>query len=606
MSSVDRKVADKASVQTDQGEGIGQSDLVATLLAENARLQNRLLEQQQRADLYEGVFHSLSDAMLIADKNRVITVCNPAVEAVFGYTSEDLIGNTTAMLYESQSEYEAQGRERFNLSAEEKSKPYSVNYRRKDNEVFIGETVGTPIRCQKDKLLGFLGAIRDVTRREQKTSEVLENEKLLDLIANSLPELVAYVDSTGTMRFVNSTGEQWYNAKKSDLIGRPVAGILGPEATKVVRPLYEAAFAGNTIKERRELTYPDGVHRHVEISYVPDVNADGTVVGMVALVVDVSEQHAVESELRTAKTRFSDAIEAIPDGFAYYDSEDRLQIFNSQYHRIYSSSTDKIAIGYTFEEIIRDGVARGHYPEAIGYEEEWVRSRLATHRSPQGALEQQLADGKWVKIDERRTCDGGIVGVRVDITELKHREEELRRLSVTDHLTGLENRRAFLYHLHETMNSADRHRRLMAVLLIDIDRFKAINDTYGHAAGDEVLKTVAELITAELRGQDRACRYGGEEFAVFLPDTSLGGAYATAERIRQIISAREIACNDATICTSVSIGVAQIDDRDDRYEDALCRADEALYLAKESGRNRVRVKAHAAVTDESDSGTAVA
>jgi len=274
---------------------------------------------------------------------------------------------------------------------------------------------------------------------------------------------------------------------------------------------------------------------------------------MVALVVDVSEQHAVESELRTAKTRFSDAIEAIPDGFAYYDSEDRLQIFNSQYHRIYSSSTDKIAIGYTFEEIIRDGVARGHYPEAIGCEEEWVRSRLATHRSPQGALEQQLADGKWVKIDERRTCDGGIVGVRVDITELKHREEELRRLSVTDHLTGLENRRAFLHHLHETMNSADRHRRLMAVLLIDIDRFKAINDTYGHAAGDEVLKTVAELITAELRGQDRACRYGGEEFAVFLPDTSLGGAYATAERIRQIISAREISCNDAAICTSVSM-----------------------------------------------------
>ena len=129
----------------------------------------------------------------------------------------------------------------------------------------------------------------------------------------------------------------------------------------------------------------------------------------------------------------------------------------------------------------------------------------------------------------------------------------------------------------------------MAVLLIDIDRFKSINDTYGHAAGDEILREVSILIAQELRGQDRACRYGGEEFAVLLPDTSLGGAYSTAERIREIIEEREFAWDDTVIRTTISVGVAQIDERDARYEDGLCRADEALYEAKNSGRNRVRV-----------------
>ena len=201
----------------------------------------------------------------------------------------------------------------------------------------------------------------------------------------------------------------------------------------------------------------------------------------------------------------------------------------------------------------------------------------------------QLEDGRWVKVEERRTCDGGIVGVRIDITQLRQREAELRRLSSTDHLTGLENRRGFLAQMEDLQASAQRNRRLLAVLLIDIDRFKSINDTYGHAAGDEILREVSILIAQELRGQDRACRYGGEEFAVLLPDTSLGGAYSTAERIREIIEEREFAWDDTVIRTTTSVGVAQIDERDARYEDGLCRADEALYEAKNSGRNRVRV-----------------
>ena len=376
------------------------------------------------ADLYEGVFHSMSDAMLIADQDRKIRVCNFGAKSVFGHDAEDLIGQSTAVLYESQSEFEAQGRERFNLSAEEKSKPYNVRYRTKDDKTFIGETIGTSVLGNSGELLGFLGAIRDVTRREEERSEVFENEQLLNLIANSLPGLVIYLDHDEVIRFINATGEQWYNSTRQELIGAKIEDVLGEAAADVIRPLLKSALDGTTVKKRRRVTYPDGVQRHVEISYVPDINADGSVNGVVALVIDVSTQQKAETELLEAQRRFSDAIEAIPDGFAYYDSDDRLQIFNSQYYKMYPQSADLIRVGNTFEEIIRGGVARGQYAEAIGREDEWVSERLKRHRYPKDSIEMQLEDGRWVKVEERRTCDGGIVGVRIDITQLKQREAE--------------------------------------------------------------------------------------------------------------------------------------------------------------------------------------
>ena len=575
--------------------GQDRDGLSDALLRENARLQKQLNQQRQRTELFEGVFHSLSDALLIANQHRVVEVCNPAVETVFGYVADEIVGCTAEVLYDDKTEFEAKGRERFNISAEQQATPYNVHYRHKDGQTFIGETVGTPVRGHDGKLLGFLGAIRDVTVREEKKTAIYENEKLLRLIANSIPELVVYVDRNSIIRFVNATGEQWYNASKDDLVGKHIDDVLGPQAATVLRPLYERAFRGENVKRRSEVTYPDGQTRHVEVSYVPDVDCDGSVNGFVALVVDISRQHAIECRMRAAQTRFADAIEAIPDAFAYYDADDKLRIFNSQYNAMFAISGDSIAVGNSFEDILRAGLAQGQYQDAVGCEEEWINERLARHHNPGTPIEQKLGNGRWIRIEERKTRDGGTVGVRVDITELKQREEELQRLSTTDHLTNLANRRAYLNELDTAHRAANRRDSGLSLLLIDVDEFKAINDTHGHAAGDTVLKDIAGIITGELRGEDRACRYGGEEFAAFLPDTSLGGAFATAERIRAAIAKRRIIHNDAVIRATVSIGVAQLDERDGHHEDALARADAALYEAKEAGRNRVKLKAHPAL-----------
>lgn len=173
--------------------------------------------------------------------------------------------------------------------------------------------------------------------------------------------------------------------------------------------------------------------------------------------------------------------------------------------------------------------------------------------------------------------------------ELEEANKKLQELSDTDQLTGLKNRRYLNHYLDEEVARAARYQHQIAVLLIDIDHFKAVNDTYGHLIGDDCLTEVAKRIGQQMRWPtDLAARYGGEEFCVVLPETDLKGAATVAERIREKVHSRPIDTREMNLDTSVSIGVyAEVPNSPDLSSDFLARADEALYQAKENGRNRV-------------------
>lgn len=169
--------------------------------------------------------------------------------------------------------------------------------------------------------------------------------------------------------------------------------------------------------------------------------------------------------------------------------------------------------------------------------------------------------------------------------ELEVALQTIRDMAIRDELTGTYNRR----HLREALTlesmRTDRHGGAFSLLILDIDHFKHINDDYGHLAGDLVLKRVAEIIAGELRQTDVLCRYGGEEFAVLLPQTLLVGARTTAERIRLAVERSQYYAVDSELLVTVSIGVAEYIRREDP-ERTFQRADEALYRAKDGGRNR--------------------
>jgi diguanylate cyclase (GGDEF)-like protein len=171
-------------------------------------------------------------------------------------------------------------------------------------------------------------------------------------------------------------------------------------------------------------------------------------------------------------------------------------------------------------------------------------------------------------------------------------QESLRDQSIRDGLTGLFNRRYLEETLERELRRADRESLPLSVLVFDVDHFKSVNDTYGHEAGDEVLRTLAGLLQRNIRGGDVPCRFGGEEFVVILPGANLHVGHERAEHLRGTIAALRIATRAARLQVTVSVGVAMYSgDQAETGEDLLQAADRALYRAKQGGRNRVELAA---------------
>lgn len=336
--------------------------------------------------------------------------------------------------------------------------------------------------------------------------------------------------------------------------------------------------------------------------------------GVVTVRMDITEirdqrnstEHA-RRQLEAANRRLRDAIESLPDGFALYDAQDKLVICNEPYRRFYPESAPAIQIGAGFEDILRYGLARGQYPQAVGREETWLQERLLTHRNPSVPQLQQLPGNRWLRIDERATSEGGLAGIRSDVTELIRRGQELealnrelaeartrlQQLSETDGLTGVANRRQFDRRFAEDWSRHTRHGMPLTLLLLDIDQFKRYNDHYGHPAGDACLRKVAGLVAeCAHRPTDLVARYGGEEFAVLMPYTGGAAASEQARRLMAHIDIAHIAHADSTVATHItlSIGVADTEGAGFASAEAMLQAaDRALYRAKAAGRNRVEM-----------------
>jgi diguanylate cyclase (GGDEF)-like protein len=254
--------------------------------------------------------------------------------------------------------------------------------------------------------------------------------------------------------------------------------------------------------------------------------------------------------------------------------------------------------------MLRRGLELGQYPQAIGREEAWLAERLRVHQDPKAPWMQELPGNRWLRIAERRTREGGIAGVRTDVTELVRRGQalqqlngqldganaELRRLSETDALTGLPNRRVFDRHLDEEVARARRHDLPLALLAIDIDHFKRYNDCHGHPAGDAALQSVAAVLARQARRpSDLAARTGGEEFVLLLPHTNAEQALAQAERLIRAVDEAALPHGDSPIAGHLTLSVGAALLRPGWNAEGLkAAADAALYAAKQAGRHRAR------------------
>jgi diguanylate cyclase (GGDEF)-like protein len=242
----------------------------------------------------------------------------------------------------------------------------------------------------------------------------------------------------------------------------------------------------------------------------------------------------------------------------------------------------------TFGQLMRHG--RGMRAYAMTHEraEEYLGKQMELIRSGEDRpLQMRLANGGMIQFRCKTLPRGGHLLSYGNVSELAKEAAALERLACLDGLTGLNNRRHFMALADMEWSRFKRYGRPLAMLMMDIDFFKSVNDRYGHDVGDEVIKTVGNILQNHKRSSDIIGRIGGEEFALVLPEASAESASAAAERFRRLVGECSIDAGTERISVTLSIGVAASHDQTSGIAQMMKEADIALYEAKRSGRNRV-------------------
>jgi diguanylate cyclase (GGDEF)-like protein/PAS domain S-box-containing protein len=366
---------------------------------------------------------------------------------------------------------------------------------------------------------------------------------------------------------------------------------IHPEDREMVDRAYNRSVANHKPYEIvHRLLLADGRVKYVRERCETSYDDNGVPLLSRGTVQDITNLHLAEEALKASEERWKFALEGSGDGV--WD-------WNIQTGELFLSRQEMTVLGFDGEDATHTHI------------DEWVDRQHPDDRpTRKHALENYMSgkapiyicefrtkcrDGSWRWIQARgmlvsHTADGKplrMIGVHTDISERKKSEEELMRIANTDFLTGVPNRRNFLEELETELARSRRTGRSAVLLMADIDHFKNINDTCGHAAGDAVLKHFTQLAMGNLRRADRFGRLGGEEFAFLLPETDIASAWHFADRFRRLVADTPAQGSKGPISFTVSIGLANCTAVDSTIDSILAQADAALYLAKESGRNRV-------------------
>lgn len=307
--------------------------------------------------------------------------------------------------------------------------------------------------------------------------------------------------------------------------------------------------------------------------------------------VDRARIGQIRAELNKTKADIATlhaALGHIQSGVLLLDQDMRVQFSNPALHRMFNAlSPENIKDGkISYEEMIYR--ARAVYTVSPAELDEYVARRVAWVKSDDPApVDQNLSNGRVIRCQCAVLPDGGRMITYSDVTDIVRSAQEFERLATTDGMTGIHNRRHFLTLADHEWSRSRRYGGALSLLMIDIDFFKSINDSFGHEVGDQVIIQLTKVACSCKRDSDVLARIGGEEFALLLMETNLQQAQLVAERLRNEVAANPAIAAPGRIPATVSIGVATANDAMTGIADLMKAADQALYDAKRSGRNRV-------------------
>jgi diguanylate cyclase (GGDEF)-like protein/PAS domain S-box-containing protein len=406
-------------------------------------------------------------------------------------------------------------------------------------------------------------------------------------ILNSIDSYIYTKDLAGKYTFVNQAVLILFGKELSEVIGQSDEIFFDLEQSEQLQKNDQKVMEQAVIVENEESNYIKSLDetRIYRVVKKPLFDANGAVKGMCGISTDITVDKALQTKSLEQKHLLDTILNNINAHIYMKDSQRTFLYVNNQVAKLFGDTAENI-IGKRDTDVLPKEVADHFYQSdnvVFTSQERLVIEESATDE--EGNIHHYISTKVPFYPPDKPPA---LIGFSTDVTELFQLKEEFKKLATIDHLTGLYNRRYFIEQANKEFLRAQRYKLSMALISIDIDHFKTINDKYGHPAGDKVLVAVSKQLQESLRQTDVLARIGGEEFSILLPETTADNAVLFAERLRVAQSQLRVSGEwKGEIQLSVSIGISSYQTSDIEFDALFSRADKALYQAKNGGRNQV-------------------
>jgi diguanylate cyclase (GGDEF)-like protein/PAS domain S-box-containing protein len=438
------------------------------------------------------------------------------------------------------------------------------------------------LQVTRDDEIGELGRAfyELMAEREAAQEKITAGEKRARIIADSMPALIAYVNSEQRYEFTNAHYRDMLGVEPKSLIGKTARECLGERNYAMLEDKIAAALRGERMHfEHAPLEAGRSVHYMAD--YIPDFADDGSVPGFYVLVMDISARKTAELTQAASEKRLKLITDNLPVLIAYINRDRSIRFGNATFQKWFGIAPSKL-VGRALGDVLgTEAYLRTRHHLEHAFAGEPVTFELKT--SVDGSV--RILETTFIPDVQGDGSVAGVYALTHDMTRIKEVEEKLMQLARVDSLTGIANRRMFGERLHDAHERSRRQQTSMALAYLDIDHFKKINDTFGHAIGDLVLKEFARRLLANVRSTDTVARLSGDEFVIILE--GIANPHEVTGIVAKIIDAVRIPIDGPgqPLRVTTSVGIALFGGGTQTHEDLLANADRALYVAKHKGRD---------------------
>ena len=554
----------------------------ALLLALEARMNIELLHREQRL-----IFDTATvGIMFIRDRiirDRIIVDCNQRMADIVGFVRDELIGSSTRVFFPGDQSWKDFGNRAYNALGEGKTLRDELVLRKKNGDLITCEiSLSSLVPLHPEQ--GIITTVNDISAKKHAEHDLRKALQEQYAIFDNAVVGIAYLHGT-KIENCNSRFARIFGYRREEMIGSSASALhLSQESWEQrAKSTYEAISKGDAHVYDEEYGKKDGSRFwcRVYCRAIDPVHPESAVF----VFTDITEQKRAEQELLSSRDRLDLVIKASQGGIWDWDIANSVTFYSARFKEIlgYPADVDFSTLFHILDRL---------HPE--DRERMLAAEELHLHKRAPFDHEYRLqrADGSYVWVQGRGQAvwdESGqpvrFVGSIIDITEHKRQEEQIHQLAQHDPLTGLSNRRMLGDRLHQALGHARRNKEKLAVMLLDLDGFKTINDTYGHKAGDAVLIDIAHRLLSCIRSTDTVARYGGDEFVIVLEGQhTTEDSASLAEKILKLLR-EPVVIADGRFNVGASIGIAVFPTDADDAEGLLKMADNAMYRAKQAGQN---------------------